>query len=53
MFPWVVSRLSEPSTWVGLGLLVSSVPQALHGDFGGVFQAVAGLFGVAMEEKHG
>lgn len=57
--PWVIARLAEPSTWVGIGLVANSVAQGLpailsdasHGNWAGVLTVIGGVVGMIMSEK--
>lgn len=58
---WLVARLAEPSTWVGLGMIVNTIAGSgarLFGDvsaknYVGAVEIVAGLLGVVMKEGKG
>lgn len=57
--PWVIARLVEPSTWVGIGLVANAVAQGLpavvsdvqHGNWAGVLTVIGGVVGIVMSEK--
>ena len=48
---WVLARLAEPSTWAGLGLIVTGVGNAVATkDWSSVLQALGGAIAVALPE---
>ena len=57
MFNWVVARLSEPSTWLGLSFVVKNVgtvvAESMTGNFTGAIELGAGILGVVMKEGGG
>lgn len=56
---WIISRLSEPSTWAGIGLVTNSIVQSgpgivtaiASGNFLGAIEIVAGLVAIIVKEK--
>jgi len=54
MFPWVLARLKEPSTWAGLsGLFMAlGLSEAVVNELATAGAAVAGLIAVVLSEKN-
>ena len=52
---WILSRLTEPSTWAGTGVVAMAIYQYFPGALGdsivAVVTAVAGLVAVILSEK--
>ena len=48
---WVKSRLSEPSTYAGLGLFLSQIAHAMTGDPTAILGVVTSLVAVVKSEQ--
>ena len=55
ILPWILSRLTEPSTWAGTGVLAVTIHQYFPGSMGdavvAVVASIAGLVAVFLAEK--
>lgn len=47
---WIVARLREPTTWMGLGAVAAAAMNG-HADPQTIIVGVAGAFGIVMREK--
>lgn len=47
---WILTRLSEPSTWAGLALLADSIGRWFSGDKGAAVSGVCGAAAVIFRE---
>ncbi len=51
---WFLARLSEPSTWAGIAVLVPGLERAVSThDYGSIIQVVGGLLAAVIPEKSG